>query len=300
MFDIAILYTICAATFTLAKYSILCAQPIFGVGVRFLVAGGLFIPLAIALKKWRKIKRADWGLFLQIGLVGIFGAYACDLWSLQYITSTESSLFFNLSPFASALFSYFWFGERMTVTKWAGLLVGFSSVPLLLCVGDTGCQIPLLFHGSRLLPILAVCCAVAGGAYNWIVVRELVKNRGYQPLMVNGITMTIGGFCALITGILLEPSPLIFGDNYGRFIIITLLNAIITGGLFSTLYGWLLKKYTATLLSFAGCLTPVLTAILGWTFLGERLSWSIGGAALLVLVGLSIFYREELRQGYVK
>lgn len=300
MLDIALLYTICAATFTLAKFSLTCAQPIFGVGVRFLTAGGLFIPLAILLHKWRPIKNPDWGLFLQIGLIGIFAAYTCDLWSLQYITSTESSLFFNLSPFASALFSYFWFGERMTGTKWAGLFVGLSSVPLLLCVGGTGCATPLLFHGSRLVPILAVCCAVAFGAYNWIVVRELVKNRGYQPLMVNGVTMAIGGLCALLLGILAEPTPFICANNYTRFVGITLANAIIAGGFFSTLYGFLLKKYTATLLSFAGCLTPVLTAILGWIFLGEQLSWTIGGAAILVLVGLFIFYREELKQGYVK
>lgn len=300
MIEIALLYTICAATFTLAKYSLCCAQPIFGIGVRFLTASVLFLPLSLILKKWKHIKRKDWSAFLQVGLVGIFGAYACDLWSLQYITSTESSVFFNLSPFASALFSYFWFGERMTIGKWLGLFVGLSSVPLLLCIGGAGCEAPLLFHGSRIIPIISVCCAVAFGAYNWIVVRELVKNRGYSPLMVNGVTMGIGGFCALITGFLCEQPPYIFDNKVSRFAFITILNAVVCSGLFSTFYGWLLKKYTATLLSFAGCLTPVLTALFGWFFLGEQISPSIAIAAFLVLIGLFIFYREELRQGYTK
>jgi drug/metabolite transporter (DMT)-like permease len=300
MLDIAILYTICASTFTLAKLSLSCAQPIFGIGVRFLVAAIIFIPLSRLLKSWRPIEKNDWSLFLQVALIGIYGAYVCDLWSLQYITSTESSLIFNLSPFASALFSYFWFGERMTSTKWAGLLIGFCSVPLLLCTGGVGCVTPLLFYGSRIFPIFVTCCAVAFGSYNWIVVRELVKNRGYAPLMVNGVTMAIGGFCALITGLLVDTSPLVFPGQGLRFALITLLNVAICSGLFSTMYGLLLKKYTATLLSFAGCLTPIMTALFGWLLLGETLSWAIAGAALLVILGLFIFYREELRQGYVE
>ncbi len=167
-------------------------------------------------------------------------------------------------------------------------------------MGGAGCATPLMFHGSRIVPILGTCCAVACGAYSWIVVRELVKNRGYAPLMVNGVTMAIGGFCALITGLFLDTSPLVFPGQGLRFALITLLNVAICSGLFSTMYGWLLKKYTATLLSFAGCLTPIVTALFGWLLLGETLSWAIAGAALLVILGLFIFYKEELRQGYVE
>lgn len=297
MIDLVILYATCASTFTLAKLSLSYAQPIFGVGIRFLVAGALFLPLTFFTRKWCSVKKGDWGLFLRVALIGIYGAYVCDLWSLQYITSSESSLLFNLSPFFSAIFSYFWFGERMNRMKWVGLLIGLSSVPLLLCLGTAGdCS---TFQFSRLFPVCVALCAVTFGSYNWIVIRDLVKNRGYSPLMVNGVTMAIGGMCAVITSLFIDKSPLIFNKAYGGFLMITIINAVVCNGVFSTFYSLLLKKYTATFLSFAGCLTPIFTAILGWFFLKEPLSLTIFCAAFLVVIGLAIFYQEELRQGYI-
>lgn len=299
MVDIILLYTVCATTFTLAKFSLMFAQPIFGVGIRFIVAALLFMPLTYLLGQWRRVKRADWGLFLQVALIGWYGSYVGDLWALQYITSTESSLLFNLSPFAAALFSYFWFEERMTPVKWVGFFVGLSSVPLLFCTNGAACTTDTLMQSSRIFPILVTCGAVVCSSYSWIAMRELVKNRGYAPLMVNGVTMAIGGIVALMTSLFYERSPLVFDGQGGRFALITLLNVIVCSGFFSTMYAWLLKKYTATLLSFAGCMTPLITAFLGWLLLGEKISASMAWVALLVILGLFIFYKEELRQGYV-
>jgi drug/metabolite transporter (DMT)-like permease len=166
-------------------------------------------------------------------------------------------------------------------------------------MGNFGCATSASFSGLRVLPILVTCSAVACGAYGWIVVRELVKNRGYPPLLVNAVTMPIAGACALVTSLLFETTPLVYTGQYANFALVTLLNVAVCSGFFSTMYGWLLKKYTATLLSFAGCLTPAITAFFGWLLLGEHVSLGIIWATLLVIMGLFIFYREELRQGYV-
>jgi len=62
------------------------------------------------------------------------------------------------------------------------------------------------------------------------------------------------------------------------------------------LYGKLLHRYSATTLSFFGCTTPLFAALFGWFWLREEVSPWFYVTALLVGVGLYIFYQEELKE----
>lgn len=298
MILIILLYLICASTFTIAKATLEFSQPIFYVGVRMLVAGVLLLALARFFKKVPlRIKATDWLLFAQIIFFNIYLAYVLDLWSLHYITSIESALVFNLSPFAAAAFSYLWFSERLTTRKFIGLCIGsLSIVPLFFSRVDTSVAVDT----TRLLPLVALIISVVASAYGWIVMRELVKVREYSALFVNGVGMLGGGLAALLTSYVLEPwspSPV---TSWHEFVVYTLTMIILANGIFSNLYGYLLKTYTATLLSFAGFLCPLFATLLGWLFLHEPLSWKFFFSLVAATFGLFIFYKEELRQGYIK
>jgi drug/metabolite transporter (DMT)-like permease len=60
------------------------------------------------------------------------------------------------------------------------------------------------------------------------------------------------------------------------------------------LYGYLLKKYSVTFVSFAGFITPLFTALFGWWYLGEVVTWPFYVSAIIVFAGLCIFNQEEL------
>jgi len=62
----------------------------------------------------------------------------------------------------------------------------------------------------------------------------------------------------------------------------------------------LLKRFTATFLSFMGLLSPIFASFTGWLFLGELPSWQIFLSTGIVSIGLWIIYRAELKQGYIK
>jgi drug/metabolite transporter (DMT)-like permease len=64
-------------------------------------------------------------------------------------------------------------------------------------------------------------------------------------------------------------------------------------------YGYLLKKYTATFLSFVGLLSPFFASLSEWVFLKQTPSWGILSSSLIVVFGLWIVYKEELKQGYI-
>ena len=290
-----LLYFICAATFTLAKATLLYAQPIFYVGVRMVVAGTLLLGLSCWQKSIKKIVPNARPLFIQIIFFNIYFAYVLDLWSLHYLTSIESSVVFNLSPFAAALFSYFWFAEVMTPKKWLGLFLGFISlVPMLFVRADDF----ISFDTYRILPIILLLCSVFSSAYGWIVMRALIKDYDYSPFFINGIGMLGGGILALATSATLEswsPSPVF---DWPQFALCTVAMIVLANGLFSNLYSYLLKFYTATFISFAGFSCPLFTMLLGWFFLGEPLSGRFFYALIGVCCGLLLFYQEELRQGY--
>ena len=61
----------------------------------------------------------------------------------------------------------------------------------------------------------------------------------------------------------------------------------------------MLKKYTATFLSFIGLLSPIFASLNSWIILGETPSWVILLSTTFVSLGLFIIYQAELKQGYI-
>lgn len=297
MILIVFLYALCASTFTICKALLDYVKPFFFIGIRMLIAGGILL----AYSFWQNrssfsIAKKDRWLFVQIILFHVYFAYILDLWSLQYITSSKSSFLYNLSPFLAALFSYFYFSEKMTMKKWLGLLIGFSGfLPEILLKSSTA---PLSSSFLLSFPELVLLVAVASGVYGWITLRKLVKNGEYSPIVVNGIGMVGGGLLALITSFFVEGWAVNPVMDFWPFAKLTALIILVGNILFYNFYGFLLTRYTATFLSFAGFTTPLFAALFGWLFLGEMVNWTFFLSIFVVCIGLYIFYQEELKQGY--
>lgn len=292
MILVLILYLFCGLMFTISKWALSSAEPIFFMSVRMIAAGViLFIWFLFREKNLNKkllvhniIK--DKILFLQLILFHVYIVYIFDLSALKNITSSESAFLYNLSPFVSAFFSYFMLKEKMTYKKWVGLAIGSSSF-----LSN--------FFFSFYWPHLLTLGAVISGAYGWIIVRKLVHDYNYSPIFINSIAMFVGGFLALITSCFAEqwdPVPIY---NVNTFIQSTVLIILVANIFFYNLYGYLLKFYTATFLSFAGFMCPIFTAILGVAFLQENVSMNLVLSFILISLGLTIFYQEELKQGYI-
>lgn len=298
MLLILALYAICASTFTICKALLAYSQPIFFVGFRMILAGIALVCYHLFFnKKDLNIAIADRWLFAKIILFHIYFAYIFDLWSLQFLTSSQSSFLYNLSPFLAALFSYYYFSEKMTFYKWIGLLIG--------CLGF----LPELFHsfntsftlGTMNIAQLVLLLGIISASYGWITVRALVKDRAYSSSMVNGVGMIGGGILALFTSLSYEQwwihAPV---NSWIPFLQLTLAIIIVGNFIFYNLYSYLLTKYSATLLSFAGFTCPLFVALYGWLFLGESVSWTFFLSIAVVSIGLYLFYYEELKQGYIQ
>jgi drug/metabolite transporter (DMT)-like permease len=138
--------------------------------------------------------------------------------------------------------------------------------------------------------------------YGWVLLRLVVKDTEVSPLMANGTSMLIGGVFALVHSFFVDawtPLPIAEGhtkDVFQGVLVLTLISNILC----YNLYGMMLKRYTATFLSFMGLLSPIFASLNGWLFLGEPLSWTIFLSTGIVSLGLGIVYHAELKQGYIQ
>ena len=301
MYLVCFLYMIIASTFTIGKLVLQYVQPIFFIGVRMVLGGSLLLGYHYFFGRTRIVlKKKHIFDFLFIIVFHIFVAFVAEFLALQYLNSSKVCLFYNLSPFITAVFSYFWFSERMTTKKFFGLIFGVLGFLPIIIVGANGSSA----IGVVSWPELLMFVSVMSSSYGWIVVRNLGR-QGYSIILINGIGMLGGGILALITSFFFEGYPALkvvsssASTDFFVFIGYTVLLILLANVFFYNLYGFLLHRYTATFLSFAGFLTPIFASFYGFIFLQETVGWSFFLTIFFVFVGLYIFYQEEIRQGYI-
>ncbi len=295
MILVFILYGLFASIFTISKTGLEYTQPFFFVGSRMVIAGILLLSYQFFFRRERfTFQRLHAWRFIRLAIFMIYLTNTLEFWGLQYLTSSKTCFIYSLSPFVSTLFSYFIFQEKLSSKKWLGLLIGFSGmIPILLSqtTAEERAGQFFIFSWAELAVIGAAICSV----YGWILLKQLVQENQYSPLMANGISMLLGGILALIHSALVENWQPIPVTHYLPFISCALLLIVISNLIGYNLYGYLLKRFSATFMSFAGLSTPIFTALFGWIVLGEVITGPFYLSFALVSFGLLCFYQEELK-----
>ena len=292
MWLIILLYALFASSFSITKVLLNYSSPLFLAGMRMSIAGLILLSYQYFYAhkhfhfKWKHMK-----YYVQLVIFGIYLTYILRFWALDYMPSAKVCFLYNFSPFLSAFYSYIFFKEKMTKKQWTGLFIGFLGFLPILYTSSPGEQLTGEW-GIFSWPELAVLVSVASHSYSWIVMRRLIRDKSYSPVMVNGISMSSGGILALITSFFVEgffPVSQV-GPFFGWLLFIIFLSNIIC----HNLYGYLLKSYTTTFLSFAGFLSPIFAAFYGYMFLNEKIGWPFYLSTGIVFIGLFLFYQDEL------
>jgi drug/metabolite transporter (DMT)-like permease len=191
----------------------------------------------------------------------------------------------------------------MTPRKWLGVAIGFLGfIPVLAMQKGSGELLSSLRFISW--PELSMLGAAICSAYGWILLRLLVSGKNepsISPPMANGASMLLGGLFALLHSSLVDhwaPIPVAAG-SLSVFLQGTLLMTFVSNIFCYNLMGVLLKRFTATFVSFMGLLSPVFASITSWLFLGEPISPIIFVSTGIVSIGLWLIYSAELKQGYI-
>ncbi len=303
MFLVIFLYMLMASTFTIGKVIMSYLNPLFFIGVRMIVGGGCLLAYQYLFKRDSFcIKKKDYLLFAGLAFFHIFLTFCCEFWALGRMGSAKLCLFFNLMPFVTALLSYILFTEKITKKQFAGLVIGFLGfLPILM-----GQNFETSAVGFMSWAEIVLLVSVFSGAYGWIIMQQLVDKDDYSPVFANGIGMFFGGILSMFASLAVEGAPkLLMTSGSLTTDLLTVVGytgllIIIANFICYNLYGFLLRSYTATFVSFAGFICPLFTAVYGWFFLGETVGWAFFATSVIVLFGLYIFHQDELKKGFIK
>lgn len=295
MIFVFLLYALFASVFTISKTGLEYSQPFFFVGSRMIFAGLLLLAYQFIFRNEKfTMKKADLGKISCLAIFAIYLTNTFEFWGLQYLTSSKTCFIYSLSPFVSALLSYLIFTEKLSIRKWVGMSIGFAGMlPILLSQTTAEEKAGQFFIFSW--PELAVMGAAVCSVYGWIVLKQLVQDNGCSPIMANGLGMFLGGLLALGHSYFTEdwhPVPI---TDYAAFAACALLLILISNLICYNLYGVLLRKFSATFMSFAGLTTPLFSALFGWFLLDESITWPFFISLGIVSSGLVFFYVEELK-----
>lgn len=293
MLLIIILHALFALSFPLARLAMQSAEPMFFTAFRMLIAGAILL-------FYQRLNNVNFisdfkNNFISISLLSFFNVFltnVCEFWSLKYLQSSKAAFIYALTPFLTALISYFFINEEITKKKLLGMLIGFLGFILMLSQHyPTETKISGFFFLSW--PELAMICAAFATTIGWIVMRYVMQKE-VSVVSANGLSMVFGGIMSLVASIFLEywhPLPI---SNYHLFIESAFSLILVSNIICYNLYTYLLKFYTSTLMAFSGFIEPIFAAIFGWLILSETVTWQFVVSFSIVIIGLYIFYSDEL------
>jgi drug/metabolite transporter (DMT)-like permease len=266
-------------TYLAIRIGVQRVPPALFAGVRFIIAGALFL----AYLRWRGYpmpKRQEWLHMAIVGISLLVMANGLVVWAEQWVPSGLTAVIIATLPFWSAgLESILPSGERLTLRKVVGILIGFAGV-ILLFAPEMGDSLDNAYLKGVIVLIFVPFFWSAGSIYS--------KHHPIEcPPLVAAGTQT------LIAGLVLTAIGTLFGEwstftlNWKGMAAIAYL--IVFGsivGYSSFIYA--LSKLPITTVSMYAYINPVIAVILGWLILDERLDWSVVTATAVVLLGVAL------------
>jgi drug/metabolite transporter (DMT)-like permease len=293
---VILLYAVFTSSFPISKVLVQYAPPLFIASARTLIAGIILLTYCVTCHRKKSQRRCSlaiphtW-LFVQLVFFCIFINYIARFWAMNYLPSSKACLLFSIDPVLSLLFSYLMFGEKNTHKQWLGFFFGFMSLITVLLTSSAS-EAPMGEFLYISWPELLMLISVIANSYRWVLMRKLVRDHDYSSLFVNGVSLTVGGLMTLVSSLLIEgffpvQSPLIF---FSWLMLAILISNIIC----SSLYGYLLRSYTATFLSLAGFTSPLFGVLYGWIFFNESMIWLYFLATGFLAISMYLFYKDEI------
>lgn len=286
-----LLFALFASIFSLQKFSLSYSEPIFLIGFRMFFSGLSIIIILFFFNKL-SIKKNDYKLFFYLSIFNIFLTNLFEIKGLQNMNSSKACLIYSLSPFLTAVISFFVLKDILNFKKIIGLFLGFLGIiPIIFQKSNYENDIKsfLMLSLSELNLFLAVFFSVVG----WIILKKIL-NLNYSFLVANGVSMFLGGIYILLASIFFKeewtPMPI---HDIKNFLFFTFLTAVISNIICYNLFGYLLKYFSNTFMTFAGLMTPLFAAVFGYIILNEKITLYFFLSVLIFFIGLFIFYSEE-------
>jgi drug/metabolite transporter (DMT)-like permease len=293
-----LLYALAASTMTMQKCAVFYFHPLIILAVRSLAGGTILFILHRLMhgsNPLRLLARHPFSIF-KLALLVTVTSPVIKVALLRVMTSVKVGFFYFIDPIFTVFLVYCLYGTRIRFKQFIGILVASGGILIVLLEkgGSEGLMLIGRFSWAEALLVFAY----VANRYGWLRIQEFVRSTGCGAKELNSVMMLVGGLITVCAIPFFAPLPAPSEWYYGGKFLIGLV--LITNVIGYTLCTYLYRFYSATFMSLASLTRPLWIAVFGVLFLHETLSWTFALAVLFVLIGLSIFYFDELRTLRVK
>ena len=282
-----------SGSYIAGKYTTLDLGPLTTTLLRYLVALTFLSSLLVHYKlRALVLRRRDIAPALLLGLFGIVGYHYFFFLSLRYTEVANTAIINAMSPIVTSVAAAFLIKERLSRGNYAGLVVAFIGVLILLCDGNLDVILAVRFNKGDLLMLLSVV--------SWVVYALLIRSMLDR---YSGFTLT---FYATLFGVLmllfLAPQEAPLGDiqTISRESLLSILYmGIFASGLGYLLYNLSIREIGATRTSsFVYSVIPLVVAVLAWLFFQQSITPAMVVSMALILIGLHLMLAVKPRPAH--
>ncbi len=265
-----------STSFVIIKIGLAEIPPLTFAGLRYTIAFICLLPLGLTKKynvEIKKINKRDW---LRLALLGIlFYAFTqgTQFIGLSLLPAVTVSLWLNFTPLVVAVMAIFMIKEFPTGLQWIGVI-------LFIC-GIITYFFPIALSENQELGLIVMTIGVIANSASAVFGRSINREARISPVVVTIISMGIGSFILLISGIAMQGLPSISTQN----IIYLLWLAVINTALAFTIWNFTLRTLSAMESSIINGTMLIQIAVLAWIFLGEAITIQEGIGMLIAACG---------------
>lgn len=273
--DLVLLAALWGASFLFTRIAV----PSFGAfalaEVRVAIAAVMLLPL-LALRGDFAELRARPARFALLGAVNTAIPFALFAWAVLSITAGLASILNATAPLFAALVAWLWLRERLTLTQWIGLGIGFAGV-LWLTTMRAG------FDGesSRWAVFAALAATFSYGVSGSVAKRYF---SGVRPLAVAAGSQTAAALLLLPFAAATWPS---IAPAPGAWAAAIALGVLCTGVAYILYFRLIARVGPATAMTVT-FLIPAFAMLWGSLFLGEDVTLTMLAGCAVILGGTAL------------
>ncbi|EJL27701.1 DMT family transporter [Brevibacillus sp. BC25] len=267
------------------------APPFFSAGIRFFLAGVILFSFML----WKKQARLSLLLHKEMFFTGIgltFGTFATLYWAEQHISSGIAAILSATAPLMVMLLQTGISRQKLSAISWAGCLVGFAGVVLLILPGATTISFSFLWLAGCIAVLFGQIFYSAGAVYSRSVIQRF---QDTSPIALNAAQMMYGGAMLLVLSLFTEQVHI--ESMLTANAIISLLYLIVVGSMMGhTIFYWLVAKTNPVFPSTWLYISPLIALSLGVILYNEPLYLLSLAGGITIIVGIILINMDGLKK----
>ncbi len=272
------IYFIWGSTYLLNKIAVAEVSPLLLAAIRFGSAGVLILVIAKLLKKSLKITKRQLLNITVAGFLFLVYGNGVFVWALKYVDSGFAALLASTQPLFVLFLLRLIDGQKMQQKSMIGVGLGILGMYLLVS------QKTISTSEGMILGIFMILSCVLSWSYGSVFVSKADLPKNF--FVSTGYQMTIASILLLFWSQIFKEDITTITRITSK-VQISIVFLILFGSIVAfTAFNYLLKVVSPEKVSTSAYVNPVIALLLGWYFLGEKLTNQSILASCVLLTGV--------------